>query len=205
MAVFSIKSFNAQVDKFLLALPNDVIKINTIIGQDSIALIKNRLEDGKTAEGKSLGKYSDNPISALSFLGKGLGSGSDSAVKSYAKANGGKLSYEKFRQLNNRPTDHVNLFFTGETLNDIAVTSSKIEGNKVITKVSSKNSKTKEITNSKGKVTGSKTTGDVLSDLDGKYGRALNTELLSLSVEEEKLVSNTFDKQLQTLLDKYFS
>lgn len=205
MAVFSIDEFNVHVNKFLHELPNDVIKINTVIGQDSIALIKKRLEEGKTSEGKSLGKYSTNPISALSFIGKGLGSGSDTAVEAYAKANGGKLSYEKFRQLNNRPVDHVNLFFTGETLNDIAVTGNTIDGSVVKTTVSSRDSKTKQITNSKGKVTRSKTTGQVLEDLNNKYGRAPDMELLSLSKDEEKFVTNTFDKQLQRLLDQYFA
>ena len=201
-----IKEYNNRVNKFLAVLPAQVQRINRTIALSSIPLIKkNLIDNGVTGEGKSLGKYSDKPISPGLLIGKGLGAGADKKVAAYLKqqkkSNPNELpgiSYKKFRELNNRPTDHVTLSFSGETLGDLGIVSNVIIGDAVITTVASKNSKTKKVTNKKGKEIGTVGTGDVLDQLGEKYG-----DILSLTPSQEKEVAEAFDDEIQILIDKY--
>ena len=148
-------------------------------------------------------------MSPLFFLGKGIKSADaklKAKIKAQAKA-GQKpgISYEDWRRLNNLPVDHVTLSFTTDTMKDVDVLSVLTDGNKIISEVGSRDSKSKDIINSKGKKVGEKTTGDVLDDLDEQYGRALDTELLSLSKEEEDDLADLLDKKLQSFLDYNFA
>jgi len=205
-AAINMDRFVGVVLQMQKDLSTEMEKINILMAKSAIPLITNRfINQGTTAEGKSLGTYSSNPISALFFVGKSLGSGAESRVQKYAKQNKGKLSYEKFRELNNRPTSHVTLSFSGETLKDVGVQRTFQEGSKIITSVGSLDRYKKDITNKKGKKTGEISTGEVLENLDKKYGSALDTELLSLSTEEEKIITEIYDKRLQKFLDKYFN
>lgn len=204
-----VKDFNNKVDSFLNGLPDAMIKINTEVALDSIAKITARLTDeGLTAEGKSLGKYSTNLMSPLFFLGHGLKS-ADAKIKAQikkqqkAKQKTG-VSYEQVREFNNLPTDHVTLSFTNDTLGDIGIIQDNVSGNLVITSIGSKDSKSKDIYNAKGKKTGTKTTGQVLDDLNDKYGSALDTDILDLSTEEEEEISKRIDQKTQNYLDKFF-
>lgn len=205
-----INEFKSQIDTLLNNLPTEMLKINKQIALDAIPKITSRLTDlGLTAEGRSLGTYSTRPMSPLFFLGHGLKS-ADAKIKSQIKkqVKSGQrpgVSYEQIRQFNNLPTDHVTLSFTNDTLGDIGVLTDTIEGNSVITTIGSKDSKSKDIFNSKGKKTGEIGTGEVLDRLEEKYGSALDTELLSLSTEEENDSSEVLDEKLQNFLDKYFA
>ena len=106
----SIDEFNNDVKSMLAAASKEMADLNEVLARTAIPLITNRLiDDGKTAQGKSLGEYSDNPISPLFFIGKGLGSGADKKVTDYVKKNKGGISYKTFRELNGRPTKHVTL------------------------------------------------------------------------------------------------
>lgn len=202
----SINEYNENVNKFLVALPREMQIINNSLALSSIPLIKkNLIDDGKTGDGKSLGEYSDKPLSPGLLIGKGLGSGADKNVQTYLnqqrKSNPKEppqISYKKFRELNNLPTEHVTLSFTGETLNDLAITSSVIVGNAILTTVSSKNSKSKTVTNKAGKQTGKIGTGDVLDELGDRYG-----DILSLTPQQEKEIEDSFDDEIQQLIDKY--
>lgn len=202
----SIKEFNANVNKFLQALPANAQRINKVIALTQIPIIKNRIIDkGVLGDGKSLGKYSEEPISTGFFVGKFLGKGAEDKAISYIKKKRketGKfsigISYKQFREFNNRPTDHVTLSFTGETLGDIGVISNDVNGTVATAVVGSKNSKTKEVVNSKGKKTGTIGTGDVLDQLGEKYG-----DILSLTPQEEKAIERAFEVEVQAFIDRY--
>lgn len=208
MPAQDIKAFKRNIDNLLQHLPDEVSKMNKKIAVNAIARITSRLTDhGKTAEGASLGTYSTKPMSPLFFLGKGL-KGADKKVNSLVKKQkkSGEqpgVSYEQWRKFNNLPTQHVTLSFTGETLGDIGVLSQTIDGSSIITTVGSKNSKSKDVYDKRGRKTGTKTTGDVLDDLNDKYGSALNTELLSLSKEEEEEAVAIGDEMLEKLVKNY--
>lgn len=204
------EEFQRNVSNMLRDLPEQMVQVNQELALLAKAKITNRLtERGETAEGKSLGKYSTKPMSPLFFLGKGLKS-ADTKLKAKIKSqarSGQKpgVSYEEWRVMNNLPVDHVTLSFTTDTLKDIDVLNSTTSGTSVLTEVGSKDSKSKDIINSRGKKTGEKSTGQVLDDLDEKYGRALDTELLSLSKEEEEELAEILDKRLQSFLDLNFA
>jgi hypothetical protein len=204
--MLNLNDFNSKVDAMLNDLPGAMTKVNVLMAQTAIPLIRKRLSDrGQTAEGKSLGTYSDRPMSALFFIGRGLGSGADKKVHDYANKNEGKISYKKYRELNNRPTDHVRLSFSGETLDDIGVLSSTVNGNVVKTVVGSLERHSKDVVNKKGKKIGTKTTGDVLDELNTRYGRALDTELLDLSKNEQADLVAIYESRLQKFLNEYFA
>ena len=202
----NIEEYDKNVIKFLNQLPRNVQRINRSLALTTIPLIKKRLIDqGVTGEGKSLGKYSEKPLSPGLLLNSGLGIGADKKVQSYLKQqkkanpeSPATISYKKFRELNNRPTEHVTLSFTGETLNDISIISNTIQGSYVITEVASRNSKSKDVYNKKGKKTGTVGTGDVLESLGDRYG-----DLLSLTPKEEQEIAEAFDDEIQTLIDQY--
>lgn len=200
-----IEDFQNRVNACISALPKAMQAINLSVAKSAIPLITNRLTNqGKTAQGQSLGAYSDNPMNAMLFSGKSLGSGAEKRVDDYAKKNNGKISYKKFRELNNRPTDHVTLSFSGQTLADIGVISTQTDGTKIKTVIGSLNRYKKDVVNKKGKIVGQLSTGDVLQQLNDKYGNALNTELLDVSDSELQLITNIYEKNLQDFLDKFF-
>lgn len=201
------KEFDKAVQRMVKALPRRVIAINKTLALSAIPMIKNNLiEKGVTGEGRSLGQYSDKPLNPGMLIPQALNQIAEkrieSTIKKQAKKNGGApmgISYKQFREFNNRPTNHVTLSFSGETLNDLAIISNQIEGKEVITEVGSKNSKTKEVYNKKGKKTGTVGTGDVLDQLGARYG-----DILSLTRAQEKEITEAFDDEIQYFLDEYF-
>ena len=102
----SIEEYNKNLTDFLSKLPVNVQRIQKSLALTNIPIIKKRLIDkGITGEGKSLGEYSDNPISPGLLLNKGLGSGADKKVQTYLKQQKKAglpelISYKKFRELN---------------------------------------------------------------------------------------------------------
>lgn len=202
--------YQSNVKKLIQDLPDELFKLNQELGLVAKQMITERFtEEGKTAEGKSLGKYSTRPMSPLFFLGQGIKS-ADAKIKKKLqeqKRAGQRpgISYEDWRRMNNLPVEHVTLSFTTETLKDIDVINNRVEGGIVTTHVGSKSSKSKDVVNKKGKVTGQISTGQVLDDLNDRYGRALDTELLSLSKDEEQDLMDLVDARLQQLLDKHFA
>lgn len=208
-AALDINDFNRSVDSLLKNLPNEISQVNQKIGLNAISQITARLSDqGLTAEGKSLGTYSTKPMNPLFFLGHGNKS-ADSKIKSLLKnekksGQPAGVSYKEWREFNNRPTDHVTLSFSGETLGDIGIINEVADGYKIITTIGSKNSHSKDIFDKNGKKTGTISTGQVFENLNLKYGSALDTELLSLSPGEEKDATEILDSMITNFLDNYF-
>ncbi len=192
-----------DLNRFLSELPRNVQEINKTLALYSIPLIKKRIRNqGVLGDGTSLGKYSERPISPGYFIGTGL-KGADDKMKVYLKQQKKAglpelISYKKFRELNNRPTDHVTLSLSNETLDDISISSNVIFNGNVVTTIESKNSKSKDVVNKKGKKTGTVGTGDVLDQLGEKYG-----DILSLTKQEEKDLAEVFDEEIQDLINKY--
>lgn len=200
-----LNEFDSKLKRFMADLPRNVQRINKSLALSTIPIIKKRLiERGETGEGKSLGKYSEKKLNPAQLLPQALGVQAERRIESHIKQQAKKgepigISYKKFRELNNRPTDHVTLSFSGETLGDISIVDEEISESEVITTVGSRNSKTKEVHNKKGKKTGTVGTGDVLDFLGERYG-----DILSLTPEEEREIEEAFDDEIQSLLDEYF-
>jgi hypothetical protein len=201
-----IKAFKDKVKAMLSALPEELTKTNAVLARSALSAVRNRLQtDGVDAKGQSLGKYSTNPLPTFFFKNKGLGSGADKAFEAYVKREQKRLgkafkgvSYEKFRELNNRPTDKVDLNFTGETLRDLDVLESTQQGTFIVTTVASKNSIKKATYNAKGEAKGSIGTEQVLEHLADRYG-----DILALSEKEEEDIAVAFDERLQFFIDTY--
>jgi len=97
--------------------------------------------------------------------------------------------YKKYREFNNLPTNFVTLSFTGETLADIGVLESVVDGSSVVTTIGSTGKTTK------GKVN----TKQILDYLGKNYG----TNILSLNEEEEILLAKSYELELQKIIDKF--
>lgn len=208
----NIEQYRERVNSFLTALPGEVTRINNALALSAIAEVRRRLIDtGIDGTGKSLGTYSTNPLPTFFFANKGTGSGADTKLdalvkrkQKQAKNTGEKfkgVSYKEFRELNNLPTVHVTLSFTGETLGDLGVISEAVSGEKIITTIGAKNSKTKAKYNAKGQKVGEETTEQVLDHLGERYGE----NVLAVNPEEEKMLAAALDDELQKLFDKYFA
>lgn len=185
--------FKAQQAKFNQALLTELPRINESIAKNAYALVRDRvINEGKKGDGSSLGKYSDTELPLFFYKGKSLNAGGDKAIEK-AKKEGRGLSYEDFREANNRPTDHVTTNFSGQTWKDIGVVKQEVQGGIIITTVGAKNTI--------ARTSGNKTieTDTILSGLRDRYG-----DLLSVNETEEKLLANTYDTELQKLIDTYF-
>ena len=206
-SAISIDDFKKNIETFLAQLPNEIARVNNGIALSTIPFIKDRLiSQGVDGKGKSLGKYSTSPLPSFFFTHKGLGSGADDkfkALEKRKKKSEGKgykgISYTEFRELNNRPVDHVTLSFTGETLNDIGVVEIRHDGNIIVTEVGSLATKTKAKYNAKGDKVGENTTEKILDFLGERYG----ADLLAVNEEEEKVMAEAFDDELQLIVNKY--
>lgn len=207
----NITEFNSKLNSFLSALPDELVRINNGLALSAIAEVRRRLIDtGVDGSGKSLGAYSTNPLPTFFFKNKGTGSGADSRFDALVKSkqkqarNTGEkfkgVSYKEFRQLNNLPTAHVTLSFTGETLGDLGVIKEAISGEKVITTIGAKNTKTKAQYNAKGQKVGEETTEEVLDHLGERYGE----DILAVNPEEEKMLEAALDDEIQKLANKFF-
>lgn len=207
-AALDVNQFNQKVNAMLGALPDHVVRNNAILARTALSMVRSRLiNQGEDATGKKFGSYSTNPLPLFFFTHKGLGSGADKAFDAYVKKqrkllgkNFKGISYEEFRRLNNRPTDHITLSFTGETLNDLDVLESKQDGQIVNTVVGSKNSIKKAKYKADGSNAGTIGTEDVLGHLADKYG-----DIMALNEKEEEEITLAFDDGLQKFINTYLA
>lgn len=196
----NINEFNDKVKVLLSSAQTEFPVINAKLTKSALSLIKNRIiNEGKNAKGVKFEKYSNNPLPSFFFIGKGLSAGADKALEAELKRqrkagikNPG-VSYEKWRELNNLQTNHTDLKFTGETLKDIDVIETKVNGGIVTTIAASKDSVTRK--NGKKSIS----TGQITEYLADKYG-----DFLDLSAEEEQVVTEAFDEEVQNLVNNIF-
>jgi hypothetical protein len=202
-----IEEFKKKVEALLTNLPAEIQRINDGIALSIIPEIKTRIRNkGVDGKGKSFGNYSTNPLPTFFFTHKGTGSGADTRlealIKKKKKAEGKSykgVSYTEFRTINSKPTEHVTLSFTDETLNDIGVINNRHEGQIIVTTVGAMNTKTKAKYDSKGVKTGENTTEQILDFLGERYG----DNILSVNEDEESEMAEVLDDELQLLIDKY--
>lgn len=207
MATLDFNQYRVKLAALLNNLPAEISAANQGIAQSTIQLIRGRLiNDGIDGEGKPLGKYSTTPLPTFFFKGVASGSGADKKLealikrkqKSDGKAYKG-ISYEEFRALNNLPTDHVTLSFTGETLADIGVVDTRTEGQIIHTTIGALGQKSKAKYNAKGEKVGQNSTEKILDYLCEKYGE----NILAANEDEQRILAEAFDSDLQTIIDRY--
>jgi len=182
--------------KFAIQLAENLAKelptINEKAALNAYGMVKNRvINDGTIGENKSLGGYSDNPLPTFWFIGKSANKSGDKALaKALEKENGKEkgISYKRWREANNRPTDHKTLSFTGTTFNDIGVIKQLIDGTKVITIVGAKNTKNRE---------NGKTTSEIMGYLGDQVG-----DFLSPNQAEVKLLENFYNKEIDKIIKR---
>ena len=183
------ENFGKSVEKLSELVLSQMPGINEKMALDATALIKDRIVNtGVDAKGNSLGSYSDNELPAFFFKGKALNAG---GTKLYEDVTTGKkkkgqikkgISYKEWREANNRPTDHVTLSFSGTTMKDIGVVKILEGGNKIVTVVGSKNTKTRQ--------NGDNTETIVDDYLGPKYGNFLEPNEREIQIMEDILIAN---------------
>lgn len=200
--------FTSAVEKLSKELTANIPSINEKMALDATAMIKDRLVNtGIDAQGNSLGSYSKNEIplffkkngKVMAPFSSSLNQGGEKLFLSVIKENkarrkaGEKLrgiSYEQWREANNRPTDHVTLSFTGQTLKDVGVTKQIVSGFKIVTTVGAKNTKVRK---------GGVTTEDVLEGLGDRYGNFLQP-----NEKEVKILATNLQSEVQKLINGAF-
>lgn len=187
----SPEEFNKKVDLLGQLIQQNLPVINEKMALNGYALMRDRIQnEGTIGENKSLGTYSDNPLPAFFFKGKALNaSGEDFYLKKSKKGEG--ISYSDWRKANNRPADKVTLTFSGTTLKDIGVVKQVSDGNKVITTIGPKNTKSRK---------DGKSTEQVTDFLYDRYG-----DILSPNKEEETKLSNFLNKEVNAIIKQVFA
>lgn len=206
-AALNINEFKSRVNALKQNLPAEVAQINDGLALTAVQFIRSRLiNQGVDGTGKDLGKYSATPLPTFFFKGQATGSGADkkmaSLVKQKQKQQGKAykgISYEEFRQLNNLPTAHITLSFTGETLADLGVIDVRTNENSVITSISARGEYSKAKYNAKGEKIGQNSTEKILEYLADRYG----TNILAVNEDEQIILANAYDVELQNVIDKY--
>lgn len=110
----------------LSLIKNDLIKNRAneafLIAKEALALVRRRVQnEGEKSDGTQFGDYSTEPLPAYFFFGKSLNASGAKAVQKAAKSGKG-ISYKDFRRANNRPTDKIDLTFSGAMWREMEVT-----------------------------------------------------------------------------------
>lgn len=176
------EEFNISIEKLAISLNANLPTINEKMALDVTALIKDRIiNTGINYDGAKLGNYSTKEIPVffkkngklVAPFSEPLNGSGEKYFLSVIKENKERrkkgedprgISYKQWREANNRPTNFINLTFSGQTLKDVGVKKQIVSGARVITDVGAKNTK-----NRKGGVT----TDQVLSGLSERYGNFL--------------------------------
>lgn len=186
----SPEDFSNSVMRLAETLIKELPIINEKAALNAYAMMKNRItEEGTIGENKSLGGYSDNPLPAFFFKDKAENDQGEAAYLK-AKKSGEGISYKKWREANNRLTDHKRLSFTGTTLNDIGVIKSLVNGTKVITSVGAKNTKTRK---------DDKSTSEIMNYLGDQVG-----DFLSPNTHEQQITEQFINKEVYKIIKKTF-
>lgn len=175
--------FTSAVHKLNELAISKIPDINERMALDATAMIKDRIiNTGIKANGASLGRYSTNETPLFFYKNGKLQAPFSNPLNkagekfyldvvkennSRRKKNGGTgepprgISYEQWREANNRPTDHITLSFSGDTMRDIGVTKQIVSGTRIVTTVGPKNTKRRA---------GHQTTEQITKGLSERYG-----------------------------------
>lgn len=200
MSVLNIDQFNQKVDQLVQVAAATFPEINAKLALTALGLIKDRIiNTGTDHTGKKFKKYSENKLPFFYFTHKGLGSGADTRLERAKKKDPKGISYAEFRRINGLQTDHVDLSFSKQTLNDIAVLETRNQQGLITTVVASKGSGTKQQYRADGTPYKTIKTDEVLEHLGERYG-----DILTLSAKEQDILQHALDHEIQNLLDKIF-
>lgn len=184
------EQFNRSVEALGALIAQELPVINEKVALNAYAMMRDRIiNEGTIGDHKDLGKYSDHALPTFFFKDKSLnGKGEKFYLDSVKKGKG--ISYKDWREANNRPTDHVTLSFSGETLKDIGVVKTVSQNLKATTTVGPKNTKVHK---------GGKSTEQITDFLVDQYG-----EILDPSLEEEAKLKGTMTLELSKLIKQVF-
>ncbi len=202
--------FTQAVEKLSQIITSEIPIINEKMALNATAMIKDRIiNTGVNANGSPLGKYSENEIpiffkkggKTIAPFSNSLNNGGEKLLTKVVKENANRrkkgedprgISYKQWRDANNRPTDHVTLSFSGQTMKDIGVVKQIVSASKIITTVGPKNTKNRK---------GGTTTEDIVEGLADRYGNFLapndvETDKLGdyLQDQVQKIISESFGK-----------
>lgn len=186
----SSEEFSNSVMRLAETLVKELPIINEKAALNAYGMMKNRIiNEGTIGENKSLGGYSDNPLPAFFFKDKAANSQGEAAYLK-AKKSGEGISYNDWREANNRPTEHKTLSFTGTTLNDIGVAKQVVDGVKIVTIVGAKNTKTRS---------SGKSTSEIMDYLGEQVG-----DFLSPNTREQQITEKFINKEVDKIIKKSF-
>ena len=185
------EDFHKAVETLGVLIQQNLPAINEKMALNAYAKMRDRIQnEGTIGEDKSLGKYSENELPAFFFKGKSLNAkGEEFYLK--AKKKGKGISYADWRKANNRPTDKVNLTFSGTTLQDIGVVRQINQDNRVVTVVGPKNTKTRK---------DGQSTEDIVDHLGDMYG-----DFLEPNREEEAELQKFLNNETMKLIKQVFA
>lgn len=183
--------FHNAAQKLSELIADRLPAINQGLALNASAIVKNRLlNSGTKADGSTLGKYSEHELPAFFFKDKAL-NGSGRKLYEDSKKEGKGISYKQWREANNRPTDHVTLSFSGDTLRDIGVVKVEAQAGVVNTTVGPKNT----IAHANG-VSTETITDDYLGNQYGNFMQPSEEEIKTLTAAAEaaflKLINESF-------------
>lgn len=165
--------------------------INEKVALDGAAMVKDRIiNTGINANGTSLGTYSERELPSFFFKDKALNNSGQKAYED-AKKNGEGISYKKWREANNRTTDHVTLSFSGTTMRDVGVRKQLIEGTKVITSIGAKNTKIRS-------------NGDSTETIVDEYLQPRYGNFMQPNDTETKILKNNLENEIKKLINESF-
>ena len=186
----SPSEFNKKVELLGQLIQQGLPVINEKMALNGYALMRDRIQnEGTIGQNKSLGDYSDSELPAFFFKDKALNGGGENFYLK-AKKDGKGISYKDWRRANNRPTDKVTLTFSGTTLKDIGVVKQVSDGNKVVTVIGPKNTKTRK---------DGKSTSDVVDFLGDRYG-----DFLEPNKEESAKLQKFLNNEVSNIINQVF-
>jgi hypothetical protein len=169
--------------RILAELPIEREKIALTIANEAKALAASRVQnEGKNSKGGKMPLYSDKPL-PLYYFGNSNNQGAVAKFKKDVTDGKAVSSYETFRRYHGMPTDKRTTTFTGDMWKDVHVeitekTATKTE---VTIKARSQRNQNKLNWNSK----------------------TANTNILSLSDEERKLINEAHQEMINEYLKKF--
>lgn len=117
-----------KLDVAISTLENEFAPVVLVTANDLAQQIKNRvIQKGETANGGLFSPYSNNGMRPFRLFDKSRSASAESKVRQIA-AQGGRISYKQFREINNLETSKKNFEFTGEMWKNYGIVRSSIGG-----------------------------------------------------------------------------
>lgn len=129
MAKLTLNQYIDRIKAFVKDLEKERNNECLVISNEVLALVKRRIINKKVlSDGEPLGSYSDAKVPYWFYKHKETNRDSAKAVAELYEKHGYFASYKDWREINNLPTDSINLSFTNKMWNTMkpVVVSSKL-------------------------------------------------------------------------------